>query len=196
MERPKWLNLNWFKKSGQEVAEQKAPEEEVPAPNTVKSKSATLSQQATWTYRMLHEQVAFLKRQQWSITNYVAVIYGAIFASTKALAPIDIFEKRALIIGAVIAGVYGIVLVLAVQCDLAKARIRLDNADRRLFGSTEYSQLGMFVEKYPFLRGHLFTVAMYFVLIGAGAFLVYYLLKLPVHDAVEFVPELLRAHQI
>jgi hypothetical protein len=162
--------------------------QKVPVEGTVKLESATLSQQAVWTYRRLHEQISFLKGQQWSITNYVAVIYGAIFASTKVLIAADTVERYALIVGTLIAGAYGIILLVIVQSDLSKARIRLDETDRRIFGSSEYSQLGMKVEKHPFRRGHSFTIAMYLVLVGAGLFVLYYLLNLTVSDIAAFVP--------
>jgi hypothetical protein len=49
--------------------------------------SKELSDQALVVYKALHEQVSFLKKQQWIVTNYVALIYGAIFAVKKGLSP-------------------------------------------------------------------------------------------------------------
>jgi hypothetical protein len=50
-----------------------------------KQDSEKLSEQAIAVYKLLHEQVAFLKKQQWTITNYIALIYAAIFGVKKEL---------------------------------------------------------------------------------------------------------------
>ena len=34
-------------------------------------------------YRALHDQIAFLKKQQWTITNYLLLLYAAVFAVKK-----------------------------------------------------------------------------------------------------------------
>ena len=38
-----------------------------------------LSEQGLIVYRAMLDQLGFLKKQQWTITNYLALIYGAIF---------------------------------------------------------------------------------------------------------------------
>jgi hypothetical protein len=45
--------------------------------------SSQPSEQALVVYRALYEQVAFLKKQQWTITNYLLLIYAAVFAIKK-----------------------------------------------------------------------------------------------------------------
>src|SRR6266436_5453813 len=48
-----------------------------PKENTPKT---DFTPQAVAVHKLLYDQVDFLKKQQWTITNYVAIVYGAIFA--------------------------------------------------------------------------------------------------------------------
>src|SRR2546430_1938380 len=75
-----------------------------------KQDSEGLSEQATVVYKLLHEQVAFLKKQQWTITNYIALIYAAIFGVTKELQSTSFPSalKCILIAAAIVACVYGL----------------------------------------------------------------------------------------
>jgi len=132
-----------------------------------------LSAQGIVVYKLLYDQIDSLKKQQWTITNYIALLYGAIFVLAKELALSS--EQRNLLIGStVVAGVYGILALLKVQNDLKKARKRLDKANKKIFGSLEYSQLGMTVGKHPFISGLFFTFGLILVLIiGLGLLVCY-----------------------
>ena len=103
-----------------------------------KPDSKVLSEQASVVYKLLHEKVAFLKKQQWTITNYIALIYAAIFAVTKELRPTSTLNYI-LIAAAIVACLYSLWVLSMVQRDLGKTRRRLDNANRNIFGYREYN---------------------------------------------------------
>jgi hypothetical protein len=135
-----------------------------------KQDSEKLSEQAIAVYKLLPEQVAFLKKQQWTITNYIALIYAATFAVTKELKSNSFPPalKCILIAAAILACGYGLAALIWVQVDLKRARERLDEADREIFGDKEYKELRMQREPHPFGRGMPFTGAlMVFLVIGA-----------------------------
>jgi hypothetical protein len=142
-----------------------------------KQDSEGLSEQATVVYKLLHEQVAFLKKQQWTITNYIALIYAAIFGVTKELQSTSFPStlKCILIAAAIVACVYGPTALTKVQVDLGEARERLDKTDREIFGDKEYRELGLRQETHPFWRGMFFTGALMLVLVIGAVIVVSYL---------------------
>src|SRR5262245_6926255 len=76
------------------------------------------------------EQIDFLKKQEWTLTNYIAVIYGAIFGVSR-FSPPDTTWLQALI---GLAGFYGFIGLLVIQYDLHHARKDLDKAIDWIFG--------------------------------------------------------------
>src|ERR1700738_160874 len=103
--------------------------------------SEKLSEQAIVLYKAIHDQIGFLKKHQWTITNYVVLIYAAIFAVKKAM-PQSVFcgQNLILIAATLIAGVMGIVALLKIQYDLGETRQRIDAVQKSIFGSRETSQ--------------------------------------------------------
>jgi predicted DNA repair protein MutK len=143
-------------------------------PGPEKQDSDKLTEQALVVYEGLHEQVGFLKKQQWTITNYVALIYGAIFIIKKELSSLTSALECLLIAATIGAALYGLAALIVIQIDLGKARERIDKADCRVFGKKEYDYLGLQEEPRPYLRGMFFTGALMLVLvIGAGIVLFY-----------------------
>jgi hypothetical protein len=51
--------------------------------NKVTDHSPKLSDQGLVIYKALVDQITFIKKQQWTITNYAALLYGAIFVFAK-----------------------------------------------------------------------------------------------------------------
>src|SRR4051794_15408635 len=100
---------------------------------TDKQDSEELSEQAHAVHRLMYEQVDFLKKQQWTITNYIALIYGAIFVIAKESGSTSDL-KWILIAAVIVACGYGLFTLWIVQLDLAKARERLSKANREIFG--------------------------------------------------------------
>jgi hypothetical protein len=135
--------------------------------------SEELSEQANVVHKLMYEQVNFLKKQQWTITNYIALIYAAIFVIAKELGSRSDL-KWILIAAAFIACGYGLFALKALQVDLAEARKRLDKASREIFGDKEYSQLGMKLEPNPFWRGMFFTGALMLVLVVGAVIVAFY----------------------
>jgi len=132
-----------------------------------------LTPQALDVHKRLYDQVTFLKQQQWTVTKYVGIIYGAIFAlSAKELSRDQIYSLMAVI---ALAALYGICLLCRIQHDLGAARVRLDNANLDIFGSTDWKTLGMKIEKKPYIRGFEFTNVMMIVIALGALILGYYL---------------------
>ena len=55
--------------------------------------SEQLSEQALVVYRAMHEQISFLKKQQWTITNYLLLLYGAVYAIKKEVTSSSIWSE-------------------------------------------------------------------------------------------------------
>jgi hypothetical protein len=132
-----------------------------------KQDSEILSEQAITLYKLLHEQVAFLKKQQWTITNYIALIYAA----TALPYPL----KCILIAAVIVACVYGLIALGLIQFDLGKSRKRLDETERHIFGDKEYRELKLREEKHPYRRGMFFTGALMLLLVIGAVIVVPYL---------------------
>jgi hypothetical protein len=137
---------------------------------TEKQASDQLSEQALIVYKALYDQVGFLKKQQWTITNYVLLVYGAIFVAKREL-PASVLELLPL--ATIVACLWGLAALIFVQVDLWTARDRLNTANRRVFGSKERIDLGIKEERLPFWRGMEFTGALMLVLVIGAAIVVY-----------------------
>jgi hypothetical protein len=140
-----------------------------------KQDSEILSEQAITLYKLLHEQVAFLKKQQWTITNYIALIYAAIFGLKKELSALPYPLKCILIAAVIVACVYGLIALGLIQFDLGKSRKRLDETERHIFGDKEYRELKLREEKHPYRRGMFFTGALMLLLVIGTVIVVPYL---------------------
>jgi len=132
------------------------------------TKSDELSAQALVVYKMLHDQVDQYKKQQWTITNYAALIYAALFAVSREMKQFPGWVSWVLIAITIIAAAGAIALLFLIQLHLRDARQRVDSADEKIFGSIEKGQLAIRKEQKPFRRGLIFTGALIsFVVIGA-----------------------------
>jgi hypothetical protein len=146
------------------------------AVGTGKHQSEQMSEQALVVYKLLHEQIAFLKRQQWTITNYVGVVYAAVFAVGKELGLSFSGLQCGLIVAAAGACIYALISLVVIQYDLGNARRRLSGTDRKVFGDKEYNELGLSNYDKPYGRGMFFTGALALVLFIGAAILITYLL--------------------
>jgi hypothetical protein len=110
-------------------------------------------------YGVLFDEMKFAKRQQWTVTNYMLLLLGAILGVAVALKPITSFEKHTLWVLEVFvvgAGAYFLIDLQRYMKDL-RERIQsieasFDEADRILLDIREY--------KSPGLRSLPFTVMM------------------------------------
>jgi len=112
------------------------------------------------------------KKQQWGITNYVVLVYGAIFGLSKYyfINPTPtLCEKRVLSLIALVAGVYALVLLALIQKNLGMYRGQL-KAIYCHWLSDEERKLVLRPSPYPDLfRGGSFLAALVgVVIIGAG----------------------------
>jgi hypothetical protein len=160
----KWIREIWECKDAEKPADPNPPENE---------KSQELSPQGLAVHKMLYDHVDYLKKQQWTVTNSVGIVYGAIFA--LAARDLSLWQKGLLMLAVGGAAVYGIYLLRTIQCHLGGARIRVDKADLEVFGKLEYQSLGMKVEQSPYTRGLEFTRAMIAVLFVGAVVLILYL---------------------
>jgi hypothetical protein len=103
----------------------------------------TLSEEGRIVLEARYKQLDFLKQRQWTITNYVALIYGALF-SVKHLVHSSVqhqdsvltvlFQDSVLKALALVAGIVGVGCVLTVQKHLRELRGELDKANDWIFG--------------------------------------------------------------
>jgi succinate dehydrogenase hydrophobic anchor subunit len=97
-------------------------------------KPREVSAAALVVFNKRFEQVDFLKKQQWTLTNYVAAIYGAIFGLSRFSSPTAAIWLQLLILVVFIYGFYGLFVI---QSDLQEARTELDKAIDWIFGEYE-----------------------------------------------------------
>jgi hypothetical protein len=139
--------------------------------------SEPLSEQGLIVYRALHEQIGFLKKQQWTITNYLLLIYAAVFGIMKELSTTDTRPAlRCMAIGAVgLTCLYGLAALVKVQYDLGETRKSISCTDQRIFGTTERDLLGIRRDKDPYGRGLFFTSGLALTLVFGAVFVISYL---------------------
>lgn len=100
--------------------------------------------------------IAFGKKQQWVITNYVALIYAAIIAASGKLDRLEPWVLPAL---ALAVGAYGVFLIYRVQTSVQKSRKRLAAINGRWFTADERTLLDLsdtpksFFHDWPFMTG-------------------------------------------
>ena len=132
-----------------------------------KEVSPKLSEQALADYKLLRDEPAGHKKQQWTITNYVLILYGVIFTSPGKLP-----AEKFLLTGATIAlCFFGVVAILANHAYLYYSRIRIDTVQDNIFKGDERTWMDVRKDDAPVLRGLEFTLALSVVLIFAAAIL-------------------------
>lgn len=87
-------------------------------------------------YQVSTQDLAFFKQQQWSVTNYVLLLYGAFFGISQISAlKVASCERFVLCLLATALCVVGILLVVMLEKSIKARRDRLGNV-RRLFTNT------------------------------------------------------------
>jgi hypothetical protein len=124
-----------------------------------------LSPQLSNVQNSLYSAIENSKKQQWTITNYVILVYAAIFGLSQALKPLGIIERRMFGALVAVAGVYAIGLLVQIQWDLRRYRKQLEAFHTQTI-SKEDRERYLRPRKY---RGGWFLGALLgVVLIGAG----------------------------
>ena len=129
--------------------------------------------QLTTLRQELTENLRFMKRQQWAITNYLILLFGAVYVFHNDLIAPTLCEKTILTAVSGVAVVIGLLLLGAVQCDTERYRTDLSYIDKRLFTKEQGGALntirdsGQARPNFPFL----FLAALFAVAV-AGSILV------------------------
>jgi hypothetical protein len=119
------------------------------------------------------------KKHQWTITNYVILVYAAIFGLSRLAKDLTLNERWVFSLLIVGAGVYGIVLLILIQRNLETYRTQLhafyENAispeDRKTY------QVGKPYAYPHFWRGGTFLFALIGVVGIAGGLVIYSLIR-------------------
>jgi hypothetical protein len=146
-------------------------------PTSEQTASPQMSEQALITYKAISDQFDFLKKQQWSTTNYLVLIYAAIawFGHNVILSP---WLTCALSGITVFAGIVGAGVLVWFQYDLGELRKRAETANVALFSQHEAQALGLKPYRHPYGRGWHVLAALILVCV-VGAFLVVVALIFP-----------------
>jgi hypothetical protein len=124
-------------------------------------------------HNSIYDAINLSKRQQWAITNYVILVYVAIFGLSKYFdkqTPITPIERAGLSLLALLAGAYAVTLLILIQGDLGRYREQLSNIYNHWICDSERKKLKI-EDRYPnpALRGVSFLVALIgVVIIGFG----------------------------
>jgi hypothetical protein len=97
-------------------------------------------------------QLNFLKKQTWVITNYVVALHAGIYGIGRTSDHLLSFERSALVIAAILIGVVGAGFLINVQDDIRKVRVRIDKNDPA-----------------PYARGLSFVIAFIVVMVFSAA---------------------------
>jgi hypothetical protein len=134
-----------------------------------------LSPQLANVQNSLYSAIQFSKKQQWTITNYVILLYAAIFGlsrwlkSPDMISPLSSNERWIFTILIGLAWGYATWLLVQIQWDLRGYRKQLEALHTQTISKEDRDRYQIKGYKYPLLRGGWFLVALLGVLlIGAG----------------------------
>jgi hypothetical protein len=155
----------------------KETEQQIAPENKVTDPSPKLSEQGLVIYKAMFDQISLIKKQQWTITNYAALLYGAIFVFANRLSKETYGETVILTTATAAVCWYGTAMLVHTKTDLSDARKRLGNAIEQLFKDpTERDILGLKKETEPFIHSVEFTIPLLGVIWFGAAMLIYYLI--------------------
>lgn len=122
------------------------------------AKPHQLSQAGLAVYKALLDNMQFVKKQQWSITNYLILILAALFGISRTFQPLTACEKLVESTFAVIASCYGIYLLILMQIHMADTRRRLKKIHDTCLTCEEIMILGISDYSRPFAEGTSFLI--------------------------------------
>jgi hypothetical protein len=132
-------------------------------------------QLAANVYKAITDNITFSKRQQWAITNYTVLIFGALFGLSRAFhETITSCERIVITMISVGAGAGAIALLIKIQMDLGRMRGQLRSIHEHWFSETE-RQVMQFrpYGTYTFVRGIDFVGSLIAVVSVSGLLLGY-----------------------
>jgi hypothetical protein len=130
-------------------------------------------------HNSLYNAIENSKRQQWTITNYIILLYGAIFGLSKYFGNPTTNEKIVFSGLTLLAWLYASILLIFIQFNLMTYRRQLDRIYQRWLCEQEAK---LIIERhwYPhFFRGGFFLFALVGVVVIGGALVVYSLWREP-----------------
>jgi hypothetical protein len=92
-------------------------------------------------FNQLYEELKAMKQQQWTITNYGALILAAIYAVRQQFPDVGHAQSKLKVLAFVIA-IVGSGLLLRVQYNMVGTRYRLDDIHNNFFTSNELKAIG------------------------------------------------------
>lgn len=130
----------------------------------------SMSQAVSNIQNSLYSVIEISKRHQWQITNYVVLVYVAIFGLSKSWGNPTPTERAGLSLLALLAGVYVVVLLILIHGDLERYREQLEQIYGHWLTKPEREQVILSPPyRNPALRGVSFLVALIGVVtIGFG----------------------------
>jgi hypothetical protein len=111
-----------------------------------------MSPQALIVYKAISDQFDFIKKQQWTTTNYVVLIYAAIVWIGQHVEQSGL-SRCLLSAGTIVAGLFGAGLLIWFQYDLGELRKQTETANEAFFPTNEKQALGLTPGRHPYLRG-------------------------------------------
>src|SRR5262249_10341706 len=143
---------------------------------------ADMSPHVSTVFKELFDEIKSAKQQQWTITNYGALILAAIYWVKLPEVPRSQSKLKFL---AIMTAVVGSGLLLRIQCNMGRSRRRSDKLQRTYFTQAEFEGMGLSVRKIRILgnewwwryfgQGGDFLVALFLVL-AFGAIFVFFVL--------------------
>lgn len=142
--------------------------------------SLGLSPQGQTMYELMLKDTAFIKRQQWAVTNYAALIYAAIIWIAHNLRHMSQALSCVLMSFAIITAVVSIGILVWFQFDLSNLRIRIAHANDSLFSDDEKAALSLrYSEPDPFTRGWHILAALVLVCAAGGLLAIFAIIGEP-----------------
>src|SRR5690242_10282372 len=96
-----------------------------------KPSSGSMPSQIVNVHNSLFAAIQFSKKQQWAITNYVILVYAAIFGLSKGLDNLTVTERRGFTALILVAGAFAVFLLISIQADLGTYREQLEKIHNR-----------------------------------------------------------------
>jgi len=129
--------------------------------------SPQLSPQVLALHQRMMEDATFIKRQQWSLTNYAALIYAAIIWFAQN--PKNTSASWILLAATYATAIFAVVLLIWFQKDLCDLMKRIAKVNSHSFGGMERIAFDIKeVDSRPFLRGfHIVFALITVCIVGA-----------------------------
>jgi hypothetical protein len=141
-----------------------------------------LSPQLSNVQNSLYSVIENSKQQQWTITNYVILVYAAIFGlsrlmmTSSELSPNELRVFTDLIL---LACLYSTGLLLKIQWDLKRYREQLAEFHTRTISELDREKYKIKVHEYPLFVGGWFLGALLGVVLIGAVLVIYSLWRMP-----------------